>query len=134
MVIREAEPGEMGVDDDEDEDDKEDIGDVASGFPDEVDGRFVIVGNWFDDEQFLDEIVDRVDGASEEVGDRANEPTNGADLVVTGGFGVVGIIGGIGICGDGIGSGGRCGGSGIGIRGGGVNGVGINWGSESSRD
>lgn len=79
----------MGVDDDEDKDDEDDVGDVADIFPYQIDRRILVGGDGADDEPAAEYLIDDVDEFGESVGGGTDEPTEAADLVVTGSVGDV---------------------------------------------
>lgn len=91
-IVTKAEAGDLGVDDDENEDDEENVTDVAGIFPDGVDGRGIIGGEGLDGEEIFDEAIEGVDGLGGEVGDGADEPTDAASLVIAGGFESISVI------------------------------------------
>ena len=90
-VIAEADASDLGIDDDQDKDNKDDVSDAADVFPDETDGGFFIEGDGFDNEEVFDDVVNTVDGVRDDAGGRTDEPADGAGLVPTGVFSGAGL-------------------------------------------
>lgn len=85
----------MRIDDDKEEYDEEDVSDVAHDLPDLIDGRTRIKRDRFDDEKLLNLGVESINGFAKCIGNRADEPADARNLVITS-FGVIGVLRGVG--------------------------------------
>lgn len=91
-VVVEAEAGELGIDDNEEEDDEDDVSDATGVLPDEVNWRVGFHAKRRNDRKAIYDIVDSIDEFSDDAGGRADNPGESADLVFTSGW-LVGVIG-----------------------------------------
>lgn len=73
-VIVDAETGNLGVDDDEEENDENNIGNLTGFLPDFVDGGFVVGGDGLDDEEIVDVTINTVDEFAGGIEEGAESP------------------------------------------------------------
>ena len=68
MVVIDAESGNLGVNNEKQEDDEDDVGDVAGVLPDKIDRRGGVHREWADGGEVINNnTIDSVDAVSEEV-------------------------------------------------------------------
>lgn len=82
-VIIDAQAGELGIDDDENEDNEDDVGKVAHVLPDEIDGRAVVGRDSVDFEEFVEDAGDVVDERAKKSGGGTDNPKELAGLFST---------------------------------------------------
>ena len=62
----------MGIDNDKEEDNEENVGDIAHNLPNLVDWRRIFEGDWLDNEELFDLGIDSVNGFAEGAGSWTN--------------------------------------------------------------
>lgn len=82
-VIIDAETSDLGIDDDKNENNEDNVGDFADFLPDFVDAGIVVGRDRLDDEKVVDEVIDTVDEATGGVEERTEHPRDRAGLALT---------------------------------------------------
>jgi len=83
-VIINSDTGDLRIDNDKEEDDEDNISDIAEITPDYMNRGVIVDGDWIDFDEIFENFVGAVNNVSEKTSSRTDEPTNAADLVVTG--------------------------------------------------
>lgn len=85
-VVVDAKSGELGIDDDEDEDNEDDVGEVSHVGPDLENWGGGVGDERLHDEKLFDKTINSVDEAATGVQDRTNDPRNRAGFLLADGL------------------------------------------------